>query len=66
MALVPGNNPVDVDTRARERTSEHARQVASGAAERELAAERDDATRRSPSRDRVSIVDRIRRWLRRR
>ena len=65
MVLVPGNNPMDVDTRARERASEHERQVASGATERELAA-RGDAADEPPARDRVSILDRIRRRLRRR
>jgi hypothetical protein len=66
MVLVPGNNPIDVDTRAKERTSEHERQVASGSAERELAAERGDTPPSSSGRDQVSIVDRVRRWFARR
>jgi hypothetical protein len=66
MVLVPGNNPIDVDTRAKERTSEHERQVASGAAERKLAAEREDAGHPPPAREQVSIVGRVRRWFRRR
>jgi hypothetical protein len=66
MVLVPGNNPIDVDTRANERTSEHERQVAAGRAERELADGRGDATRSPPGRDQVSIVDRVRRWFARR
>jgi hypothetical protein len=58
MTLVPGNNPFDVQVRAEERAAEEDRRA------REAAAR--GAMSRRPVNERVSLVERVRRLLRRR